>query len=61
MMDTSISSHDPDTIDGYLAEPIVNNNEIEQAGGILGYWEQALSTRPRVARYAFDNISAPDT
>jgi hypothetical protein len=53
------AEHDPDTIDGYLEGPVISDENLKQAGGVLKYWEQALPSRPRVARMALDFLSAP--
>jgi hypothetical protein len=34
-------THDPDSIEGYLTAPQVSTEDVQQAGGLLKYWEQA--------------------
>jgi hypothetical protein len=48
-----------DSIEAYLDSPKIPIEEINQVGGILKYWEQALTLRPGVARMALDFLSAP--
>ncbi|TEB21369.1 hypothetical protein FA13DRAFT_1671238, partial [Coprinellus micaceus] len=48
-----------DTLEAYLAAPVVSGEEIQRSGGRLAYWEQSLATRPRLARFALDHLSAP--
>ena len=48
-----------DTIQAYLDSPLVPDEEIKAAGGVLKYWELARATRPRVAQMALDFLSAP--
>jgi hypothetical protein len=57
--DSNFHKYDPDSIDAYLTDPIVSTNELQQAGGVLLYWEKALQTRPCLARMALDFLSAP--
>ncbi|KAG1884316.1 hypothetical protein F4604DRAFT_1574591, partial [Suillus subluteus] len=54
--DTFIS---PDSIEAYLDAPCVSRTEIQAAGGVLQYWENARATRPRLAQMALDFLSAP--
>ena len=56
---SSQPQYDPDTMEGYLAEPRISDTELTHAGGPLLYWEAALPTRPRLARMALDFLSAP--
>jgi len=37
----------------------VSPYEINNAGGILQYWERLAKTRPRLARMALDFLTAP--
>ena len=48
-----------DSIDTYLNEPPVNPQVIENAGGVLLYWEKLAVTRPHLARMALDFLTAP--
>lgn len=54
-----LSDFPPDSIEAYLSSPCVATSDIEEAGGVLSYWEKALKTRPRLARMALDFLSAP--
>src|SRR4051812_34420955 len=56
---SSAIQHDPDSIEAYLSTPQVSEQDIDQAGGVLAYWEQARETRPKLARMALDFLSAP--
>lgn len=58
-MTTLPSEYDPDSIEAYLQALPISSGELKQAGGVLNYWESALSTRPRLARMALDFLSAP--
>jgi hypothetical protein len=51
--------HDPDSIEAYLTAPQVSTEDVQQAGGLLNYWEQARKSRPRLARMALDFLTAP--
>lgn len=58
------ASHSPDSIEAYLAAPVVSKSDLSEAeggyrAGVLAYWEKALPTRPRLARMALDFLSAP--
>ncbi|KAJ7203177.1 hypothetical protein B0H12DRAFT_1243849 [Mycena haematopus] len=55
----------PDSIEAYLASPPMAESKLtlaeEEGGyraGILRYWDNALSTRPQLARMALDFLSA---
>ena len=56
---SSQPQYDPNTREGYLAEPRISDTELTHAGRPLLYWEAALLTRPRLARMALDFLSAP--
>ena len=56
---TSSSSLPDDSLEAYWAAPPVPHDVIQQAGGQLAYWEQALKTRPRLAQFALKNLTAP--
>jgi len=49
----------PDSIEAYLNSPRVSKTELNAAGGVLQYWENARATRPRLAQMALDFLSAP--
>lgn len=58
------TSHSPDSIEAYLAAPVVSKSDLSEAeggyrAGVLAYWEKALPTRPRLARMTLDFLSAP--
>ena len=46
-------------MDLYLQGDIVDQSVIDDAGGVLSYWEQELKTRPQLAQMALDFLSAP--
>ena len=48
-----------DSIDAYLTEPPVPPHEINNAGGILQYWEKHAVVRPHLSRMALDYLTAP--
>lgn len=48
-----------DHMDLYLQGDTVDQSVIEDAGGVLCYWEQELKTRPQLAQMALDFLSAP--
>jgi len=48
-----------DHMDLYLRGDIVGQSVIDDAGGVLCYWEQQLRTQPQLARMALDFLSAP--
>jgi hypothetical protein len=48
-----------DSINTYLNEPPVNPQVIQNAGGVLLYWEKLAATRPHLARMALDFLTAP--
>ena len=48
-----------DTIQAYLDSPLVPNEEIKAAGGVLKCWELARATCPQVAQMALDFLSVP--
>ena len=48
-----------DQLDFYLANKTVPSTVIDDAGGILRYWEQQLETQPQLAQMALDFLSAP--
>lgn len=48
-----------DSIEAYLIEPPVPAHEINNAGGVLQYWEKLAATRPHLARMALDFLTAP--
>ena len=48
-----------DSIEAYLAEPPVPVHEINNAGGVLQYWEKLAATRPHLACMALDFLTAP--
>ncbi|KAJ7897729.1 hypothetical protein B0H13DRAFT_2337786 [Mycena leptocephala] len=63
---TAHTAHPPDSIEAYLATPLMQESDLtlsEAEGGyragLLLYWEKALSTRPRLAQMALDYLSAP--
>ena len=56
-MAVSTTSHN--TIQAYLDSPLVPDEEIKAAGGVLKYWELARATRPQVAQMALDLLSVP--
>jgi hypothetical protein len=49
----------PNSIDAYLDSPRVSKTELNAAGGVLQYWENARATRPRLAQMALGLLSAP--
>ena len=42
-----------------MADNIVPATVVDDAGGILHYWERQLGTRPQLAQMALDFLSAP--
>ena len=46
-------------MDLYLQGDVVHQSVIDDAGGVLCYWEQELKTRPQLAQMALDFLSAP--
>lgn len=48
-----------DHMDLYLQGDVVDQSVIDDAGGVLCYWEQELKIRPQLARMALDFLSAP--
>jgi hypothetical protein len=57
--DQDVTSVHPDSMDAYLNMPCMSRTEIQAAGGVLQYWENARATRPRLAQMALDFLSAP--
>jgi hypothetical protein len=53
--------YDIDSLETYLASPLVSETDIAQAGGLLLYWEQARANRPKLAKMALDFLTAPGT
>ena len=37
----------------------MSSQDIENAGGVLQYWEKQATTRPHLARMALDFLTAP--
>jgi hypothetical protein len=56
---SSTPTYDLDTIETYLSDAQVSKSDVDQAGGVLGYWEQACASRPNLAWMALDFLSAP--
>ena len=50
-----------DTMEAYLAEPLVPSAQIAAAGGILAWWEMQQVTRPRITKMAIAYLTAPGT
>ena len=48
-----------DHMDLYLPGDAVHQSVIDDAGGVLCYWEQELKIRPQLAQMALDFLSAP--
>ncbi|KAK2459734.1 hypothetical protein APHAL10511_008249, partial [Amanita phalloides] len=48
-----------DSLEAYLDAPLLAGDIIQQAGGQLAYWEQALKTHPKLAQFALNNLTAP--
>ena len=48
-----------DHMDLYLQGDVVDQSVIDDAGGVLCYWERELKTRPQLAQMALDFLSAP--
>ena len=48
-----------DSIENYLDSPPIPKSEVKAAGGVLKYWENSRTTRPKLARMALDFLSAP--
>ena len=46
-------------MDLYLQGDVVDQSVIDDAGGVLCYWQQELKTRPQLAQMALDFLSAP--
>lgn len=55
----SNNSYPLDSIQRYLADPIVQSDAIHDAGGYMAYWEKASVWQPQLARMAIDFLSAP--
>jgi hypothetical protein len=48
-----------DSVDAYLMEPPISTHEINNAGGVLQYWENLRATRPHLVNMALDFLTAP--
>ncbi|CAE6470543.1 unnamed protein product [Rhizoctonia solani] len=48
-----------DTIQAYLDAPVVPPEVLAEHGGVIGYWNNELSRRPRLARMSLDYLTAP--
>lgn len=50
---------DADTIEAYLAEPVITGEELSRIGGVMKYWYAKETNHPSLARMASDFCSAP--
>lgn len=48
-----------DDINTYLDDPVISQAVLDEAGGLMQYWHQAFTLRPRLAKMASDYCSAP--
>lgn len=48
-----------DTIQAYLDSPVVSRDVLTQHGGVIPYWNNELTCRPRLARMALNYLTAP--
>lgn len=48
-----------DDINTYLDDPVVSRDSVREAGGLIKYWHQAATLRPRVSKMGSDFCSAP--
>jgi hypothetical protein len=46
-------------MDLYLLSGSVDQSTVDDAGGVLHYWEKQLKTQPQLAQMALDFLSAP--
>ena len=53
------STHPLDSIEGYLAAPTIDEDEIEAMGGVMMYWYWKEESCPSLSRYGADYCSAP--
>lgn len=53
------SQHGLDHIRTYLEEPVIQSQLIKDSKGYMAFWNNAMSSRPSVARMASDICSAP--
>lgn len=53
------STHPLDSIEGYLAAPTIDEDEIKTMGGVMMYWYQKEESCPSLSRYGADYCSAP--
>jgi hypothetical protein len=49
----------PDSIEGYLALPAIDMDEIKSMGGVMMYWYRKEGSCPSLSRYGSDYCSAP--
>jgi len=50
---------DIDDIEAYLNEPVVPEEVVRNAGGVMKYWHLLETSRPRLAQMGADYCSAP--
>ncbi|KAI0045690.1 hypothetical protein FA95DRAFT_1543462 [Auriscalpium vulgare] len=55
----SATYRNPDSIRTYLDDPLVSDEDIEMAGGLMQYWYRSEEHRPHLAAMASDFCSAP--
>jgi len=53
------STHPLDSIKGYLAAPMIDEDEIKAMGGVMMYWYRKEESCPSLSRYSADYCSAP--
>jgi hypothetical protein len=51
--------HPPNSIENYLASPVIDTNEVKHMGGIMMYWFRREQSCPDLLRYSSDYCSAP--
>ena len=53
------NSPDPDTITTYLADPIIKSSAVNEAGGVMKYWNRAKEHHRHISKMGLDFCSAP--
>ena len=53
------SNFSSDSIDTYLKEPLISTSKVNNAGGVLQYWEKVATTHLHLAQMALDFLTAP--
>lgn len=55
----STSVHPPNSIESYLASPIVDADEVKAMGGVMMYWHRKEASCPDLSKFGSDYCSAP--